>query len=219
MCHKPQIENVSIVEGKTMKNLVTKIALPGAILAFAMALFGGTAYAFMSWQGIGDQHLDKTRAHIKTLENHIYTLVDKKSELKATSEKQIKELSDEKSTLEGNLKDLQAQSLSNNADNKKSIEALQAQIEKLNREIEEKNIEVKGYKDRITDAINWKKQRLDEQDKEIADLKDKLSKKETELKTEKDRNSELERAIEDANQLRQDAEKTVERVEKAINAE
>lgn len=202
-----------------MKNLVTKIALPGAILAFAMALFGGTAYAFMSWQGIGDQHLDKTRAHIKTLENHIYTLVDKKSELKATSEKQIKELSDEKSTLEGNLKDLQAQSLSNNADNKKSIEALQAQIEKLNREIEEKNIEVKGYKDRITDAINWKKQRLDEQDKEIADLKDKLSKKETELKTEKDRNSELERAIEDANQLRQDAEKTVERVEKAINAE
>ena len=28
-----------------MKNLVTKIALPGAILAFAMALFGGTAYA------------------------------------------------------------------------------------------------------------------------------------------------------------------------------
>ncbi|WP_278363577.1 hypothetical protein [Leuconostoc lactis] len=209
-----------------MKNLVTKIALPGAILAFAMALFGGTAYAFMSWQGIGDQHLDKTRAHIKTLENHIYTLVDKKSELKATSEKQIKELSDEKSTLEGNLKDLQAQkdeinnqlttlqaqSLSNDADNKKSIEALQAQIEK-------KNIEVKGYKDRITDAINWKKQRLDEQDKEIADLKDKLSKKETELKTEKDRNSELERAIEDANQLRQDAEKTVERVEKAINAE
>ncbi|WP_278848468.1 hypothetical protein [Leuconostoc lactis] len=202
-----------------MKNLVTKMALPGAILAFAMTLFGGTAYAFMSWQGIGDQHLDKTRAHIKTLENHIYTLVDKKSELKATSEKQIKELSDEKSTLEGNLKDLQAQSLSNNADNKKSIEALQAQIEKLNREIEKKNIEVKGYKDRITDAINWKKQRLDEQDKEIADLKDKLSKKETELKTEKDRNSELERAIEDANQLRQDAEKTVERVEKAINAE
>ena len=216
-----------------MKNLVTKIALPGAILAFAMALFGGTAYAFMSWQGIGDQHLDKTRAHIKTLENHIYTLVDKKSELKASSEKQIKELSDEKSTLEGNLKDLQAQkdeinnqlttlqaqSLSNDADNKKSIEALQDQIEKLNREIEKKNIEVKGYKDRITDAINWKKQRLDEQDKEIADLKDKLSKKETELKTEKDRNSELERAIEDANQLRQDAEKTVERVEKAINAE
>lgn len=90
---------------------------------------------------------------------------------------------------------------------------------KLNREIEKKNIEVKGYKDRITDAINWKKQRLDEQDKEIADLKDKLSKKETELKTEKDRNSELERAIEDANQLRQDEEKTVERVEKAINAE
>lgn len=29
-----------------MKNLVKKIALPGAILAFAMALSGGTAYAF-----------------------------------------------------------------------------------------------------------------------------------------------------------------------------
>ena len=131
----------------------------------------------------------------------------------------MKDLQAQKDEINNQLTTLQAQSLSNDADNKKSIEALQAQIEKLNREIEKKNIEVKGYKDRITDAINWKKQRLDEQDKEIADLKDKLSKKETELKTEKDRNSELERAIEDANQLRQDAEKTVERVEKAINAE
>lgn len=34
-----------------MKNLVMKIALPGAILAFAMALFGGSAYAYTSWQG------------------------------------------------------------------------------------------------------------------------------------------------------------------------
>lgn len=33
-----------------MKNLVTKIALPGAILAFAMVLFGGTAYAYENFK-------------------------------------------------------------------------------------------------------------------------------------------------------------------------
>lgn len=44
-----------------MKNLVTKIALPGAILAFAMALFGGTAYAFTTWKSTaGDDHIAAT---------------------------------------------------------------------------------------------------------------------------------------------------------------
>ena len=33
-----------------MKKLVKKIALPGAILAFAMALFGGATYAYENFK-------------------------------------------------------------------------------------------------------------------------------------------------------------------------
>lgn len=63
-----------------MKNLVTKIALPGAILAFAMVLFGGTAYAFTKWESTaGNQHITETKNYIDELAGRIRKLKEQKS--------------------------------------------------------------------------------------------------------------------------------------------
>ena len=63
-----------------MKNLVKKIALPGAILAFAMALFGGTAYAFTKWESTaGNQHITETKNYIDELARRIRNLKEQKS--------------------------------------------------------------------------------------------------------------------------------------------
>ena len=68
-----------------MKKLVMKIALPGAILAFAMALFGGSAYAyenFIQWeQTRGQEHRTKIENSIRELANRIKTLKQQKDKI------------------------------------------------------------------------------------------------------------------------------------------
>ncbi|WP_312040986.1 hypothetical protein [Leuconostoc lactis] len=68
-----------------MKKLVKKIALPGAILAFAMALFGGSAYAyenFKLWQDTtGKQHRDEIKSSIDELARRIKKLKEQKASL------------------------------------------------------------------------------------------------------------------------------------------
>ena len=68
-----------------MKNLVTKIALPGAILAFAMVLFGGTAYAyenFKLWQNsTGKQHRSEIQNSIDELARRIKVLKEQRASL------------------------------------------------------------------------------------------------------------------------------------------
>lgn len=60
-----------------MKKLVKKIALPGAILAFAMALFGVSAYAgqqWNSWHDIKNQHISGIQQDIENLSRRIKDL-------------------------------------------------------------------------------------------------------------------------------------------------
>nr|MWN21752.1 hypothetical protein [Leuconostoc lactis] len=55
-----------------MKKLVKKIALPGAILAFAMALFGGATYAYSTlttWDETGRTHLVEVHKNLRKLAN------------------------------------------------------------------------------------------------------------------------------------------------------
>lgn len=87
-----------------MKNLVTRIALPGAILAFAMVLFGGSAYAYTSWQG-GREHLKSASDNIDILVSRIKELKSKQS----VSEGQLKTLSDQNDVLKAQLTTLSDQ--------------------------------------------------------------------------------------------------------------
>ncbi|WP_312399656.1 hypothetical protein [Leuconostoc lactis] len=86
-----------------MKNLVTKIALPGAILAFAMVLFGGTAYAFTKWESTaGNQHITETKNYIDELAGRIRKLKEQKSSvdtLLANAETEKNRLATENNTL------------------------------------------------------------------------------------------------------------------------
>ena len=77
-----------------MKNLVKKIALPGAILAFAMALFGVSAYAeetFTKWEEHiqGSWKQQEIKRKIEVLLKRIQTLKGQKKEL----ENALKEVS------------------------------------------------------------------------------------------------------------------------------
>lgn len=129
-----------------MKNLVTKIALLGAILAFAVALFGGTAYVYSSlttWKATsGDDHIAATYKQIDRLKVHIDNLLKKKAELeaelqtqKSNSEKKINELNDQIKALNGEKATLNEQ-LSNIKDtSSKEASDLRTQIETLTQKI------------------------------------------------------------------------------------
>ncbi len=127
-----------------MKNLVKKIALPGAILAFAMVLFGVSAYAgetFKLWEQhtAGRQYEDDIRNSINELATRIQTLKG-----------QVQNAQTDKTNLENVLK--QELGTSDVSDVNKIREAIQA-------------------KDRLIQQLNGIKENLEKSKKDLEDSK------------------------------------------------
>lgn len=131
-----------------MKNLVTRIALSGAILAFAMVLFGGSAYAYTSWQG--------GREHLKSASDNIDILVSR-----------IKELKSKQSVSEGQLQNLEAAHSNEVAGKQGEIDTKQGQINDMQRRIDEKQRQIEARQRAIdgfkSEVISLKKQLADEE--------------------------------------------------------
>ena len=127
-----------------MKKLVKKIALPGAILAFAMVLFGVSAYAgetFKLWEQhtAGRQYEDDIRNSINELATRIQTLKG-----------QVQNAQTDKTNLENVLK--QELGTSDVSDVNKIREAIQA-------------------KDRLIQQLNGIKENLEKSKKALEDSK------------------------------------------------
>ncbi|MDI6496516.1 hypothetical protein [Leuconostoc lactis] len=127
-----------------MKKLVKKIALPGAILAFAMVLFGVSAYAgetFKLWEQhtAGRQYEDDIRNSINELATRIQTLKG-----------QVQNAQTDKTNLENVLK--QELGTSDVSDVNKIREAIQA-------------------KDRLIQQLNGIKENLEKSKKDLEDSK------------------------------------------------
>ena len=145
-----------------MKNLVMKIALPGAILAFAMALFGGTAYAFSKWEStMGPDHLKTIKGSIDDLAKRIERLKAQKGKVEDTlkaAEADNQKLRSTKEELENELKaksqapdaNSQITQLQNNvAELGRTITDRERTIEEKKREIIQLNADIENYKDKI----------------------------------------------------------------------
>lgn len=105
-----------------MKNLVTKIALPGTILAFAMVLFGGTAYAyenFKLWQNsTGKQHRSEIQNSIDEVARRIKVLKEQRASLENVLQEKLQ--------------------TSDAVQVKQKIEAKDSEIQRLNDELKSK---------------------------------------------------------------------------------
>ncbi|WP_288504140.1 hypothetical protein [uncultured Leuconostoc sp.] len=198
-----------------MKNLVTKIALPGAILAFAMVLFGGTAYAFTNWESTrGKVHIEETREYINKLSERIKELKTEQS----TSAERLKTLEAEKNKIEEvknqivgekdnlakELASLQATYSSKDTENQGLLGGLQRQIEDLRRQIEDKQQEINNKQQEIRDKqqevlnkqqeVNAKQQEIDAKRQEVEGLHD----------------DEMDKAVKAMEELRNHAKQAVE---------
>ena len=213
-----------------MKNLVTKIVLPGAILAFAMALFGGTAYAFTTWKSTaGDDHIAATYDQIDRLKVHIDTLLKRKGELeselqtqKSNSEKAINELNDQIKALNGEKATLNEQ-LSNLKDtSSKEASDLRTQIERLTATIADKDKLMSETIQKTNEGKAKKNQTIADLRKQVTDLTNQVSNLEKEKQTNKqsyedDHDSELNNAVKDAEKLRNYAQKAADDADKKVN--
>lgn len=216
-----------------MKNLVTKIALPGAILAFAMALFGGATYVYSSlttWKATaGDDHIAATYEQIDRLKGNIDTLLKKKGELeselqtqKSNSEKKINELNDQIKALNGEKATLNEQ-LSNIKDtSSKEASDLRTQIENLTATIAIKDKLMSETIQKTNEGKAKKNQTIADLRKQVTDLTNQVSDLEKEKQTNKqsyedDHDSELNNAVKDAEKLRNYAQKAADDADKKVN--
>lgn len=184
-----------------MKNRVARIALPGAILAFAMVLFGGSAYAYTSWQG-GREHLETASDNIDILVDRIKELKGKQSDsegqLKTLSDQndvlkaQLTTLSDQNDVLKGQLQNLEATSSNEVAGKQGEIDTKQRQIDDMQRRIDEKQRQIEA-RQRAIDGFKT----------EVISLKKKLADEERHV-------DELTKALGDARNLKEKSEKAVE---------
>ena len=168
-----------------MKNLVTKIALPGAILAFAMVLFGVSAYAgetFKLWEQhtAGRQYEDDIRNSINELATRIQTLKG-----------QVQNAQTDKTNLENVLK--QELGTSDVSDVNKIREAIQA-------------------KDRLIQQLNGIKENLERDKENLEKSKKDLEDSKTSTNT-AEHNREIEKAENAMSRLREHAVNTKDRQE------
>ena len=166
-----------------MKNLVTKIALPGAILAFAMVLFGVSAYAgetFKLWEQhtAGRQYEDDIRNSINELATRIQTLKG-----------QVQNAQTDKTNLENVLK--QELGTSDVSDVNKIREAIQA-------------------KDRLIQQLNGIKENLERDKENLEKSKKDLEDSKTSTNT-AEHNREIEKAENAMSRLREHAVNTKDR--------
>lgn len=198
-------KNVSKVEGKTMKNLVKKIALSGAILAFAMALFGGATYAYSaltSWQGVGDESLKRTRARIDKLVDHIKTVKDDHAVAQLAKEKELQNLTGQIATLSVQKENLNEQLKNANGQSTKDqvkIGELQSKSDNLNKTIERLKEDVKKRNTALWKLEADATKKITDLQAQVADLNEKLTK-------EKQHGDQLAKALDDAIKLEQYAE-------------
>ncbi|WP_195218851.1 hypothetical protein [Leuconostoc lactis] len=166
-----------------MKKLVKKIALPGAILAFAMVLFGVSAYAgetFKLWEQhtAGRQYEDDIRNSINELATRIQTLKG-----------QVQNAQTDKTNLENVLK--QELGTSDVSDVNKIREAIQA-------------------KDRLIQQLNGIKENLERDKENLEKSKKDLEDSKTSTNT-AEHNREIEEAENAMSRLREHAVNTKDR--------
>lgn len=134
-----------------MKKLVKKIALPGAIIAFVMVLFGGAAYAgdkLKSWETSGALNFNETSESIAKLVTYIQTLKAKQLE----NEGALKKLSDEKNVFEGKLGVL-SEEKAKAAEQLKSRSNEITRLQGINKDQASKIQELDRQKDKRRDAV------------------------------------------------------------------
>lgn len=166
-----------------MKKLVKKIALPGTILAFAMVLFGVSAYAgetFKLWEQhtAGRQYEDDIRNSINELATRIQTLKG-----------QVQNAQTDKTNLENVLK--QELGTSDVSDVNKVREAIQA-------------------KDRLIQQLNGIKENLERDKENLEKSKKDLEDSKTSTNT-AEHNREIEKAENAMSRLREHAVNTKDR--------
>lgn len=188
-----------------MKNLVKKIALSGAILAFAMALFGGATYAYSaltSWQGVGDESLKRTRARIDKLVDHIKTVKDDHAVAQLAKEKELQNLTGQIATLSVQKENLNEQLKNANGQSTKDqvkIGELQSKSDNLNKTIERLKEDVKKRNTALWKLEADATKKITDLQAQVADLNEKLTK-------EKQHGDQLAKALDDAIKLEQYAE-------------
>lgn len=189
-----------------MKHLVTKIALPGAILACAMALSGGTAYAFTKWESTnGAVNLQKTSDHIVTLEGRINKLISQKSDSEqriTTMNAEIVELTAVNDKLNGELKTIEVQRLSESAESQNEIAGLKSKIEENNKAIK-----------KLTGDISSQERWMTAKTNEVTRLRGQVASLETELSEKRAEVNQLTDAIKHTEKVQKQAEDAVKRTE------
>lgn len=185
-----------------MKKLVKKIALPGAIIAFVMVLFGGAAYAgdkLKSWETSGALHFNETSESIAKLVTYIQTLKAKQLE----NEGALKKLSDEKNVFEGKLGVL-SEEKAKAAEQLKSRSNEITRLQGINKDQASKIQELDRQKDKRRDAVYGFVSEKKILTSQIESLKAKITSLENTLDDEKNgRKTDQDRVIGHADELRE----------------
>ena len=185
-----------------MKNLVKKIALPGAILAFAMALFGGTAYAFTKWESTaGNQRITETKNYIDELARRIRNLKEQKSAV----DKKLADAEVEKNRLatENNTLTTEKSRLESELQAKLGTPDMQQRLIDLQRDITTNS-------DTINQLNNTINQLTGEKNNILANQENLIRQKEQETRNsvETAHDADINKAVEEMRKLKEHAEQT-----------